>query len=177
MKIPPFCGTCLFPSLDFIHLFVTLSVQVFLPQLLLYPNPTDPLNGEAAAMLIRQPSLYEEKVRDYVKRYALPEHLGITVVPEGHKSSKGSKKTGRLETDKGKKGKSAAEIGSTVAQGVSMTEADVNSSDKKKTRNEHRVATEEGGADESDLSDDDDDDDDDDGSASEAFLTSDEDDE
>lgn len=43
---------------DMINIF-----EVFLPQLLRYPNPTDPLNGEAAALLIREPKTYEAKVR------------------------------------------------------------------------------------------------------------------
>ncbi|KAJ3274495.1 Ubiquitin-conjugating enzyme E2 8 [Terramyces sp. JEL0728] len=46
---------------------------VFLPQLLRYPNPTDPLNGEAAALLMREPSAYDSKVREYVSRYATKE--------------------------------------------------------------------------------------------------------
>lgn len=37
--------------------------EVFLPQLLTYPNPTDPLNGEAAAMLMRDPEGYKRRVR------------------------------------------------------------------------------------------------------------------
>ena len=37
--------------------------EVFLPQLLRYPNPSDPLNGEAAAMLMREPKSYEAKVK------------------------------------------------------------------------------------------------------------------
>lgn len=37
--------------------------EVFLPQLLRYPNPTDPLNGEAAALLMREPTKYEAKVK------------------------------------------------------------------------------------------------------------------
>mmetsp|Transcript_12772 Transcript_12772/g.35721 ORF Transcript_12772/g.35721 Transcript_12772/m.35721 type:complete len:118 (-) Transcript_12772:2212-2565(-) len=58
------------PMFDLINVF-----EVFLPQLLLYPNPTDPLNGEAAALLMREPEQYNKKVRDYVQRYALPENI------------------------------------------------------------------------------------------------------
>jgi ubiquitin-conjugating enzyme E2 H len=37
--------------------------ESFLPQLLRYPNPNDPLNGEAAALLMRHPKEYEAKVK------------------------------------------------------------------------------------------------------------------
>lgn len=43
---------------DMINIF-----EVFLPQLLRYPNPTDPLNGEAAALLMRDSKNYEIKVK------------------------------------------------------------------------------------------------------------------
>lgn len=46
---------------------------VFLPQLLHYPNPTDPLNGEAAALLMRDPDSYDLKVKEYVTKYATRE--------------------------------------------------------------------------------------------------------
>ena len=46
------------PMFDMINIF-----EVFLPQLLRYPNPTDPLNGEAAAMLMRDPKTYDVKVK------------------------------------------------------------------------------------------------------------------
>jgi Ubiquitin-protein ligase len=44
--------------IDMINIF-----EVFLPQLLRYPNPNDPLNGEAAALLMRHPKEYEAKVK------------------------------------------------------------------------------------------------------------------
>jgi len=53
------------PMFDLLNIFET-----FLPQLLLYPNPTDPLNGEAAALLMREPEAYSTKVKEYVKRFA-----------------------------------------------------------------------------------------------------------
>jgi len=43
---------------DMINIF-----EVFLPQLLRYPNPTDPLNGEAAALLMREPRSYDARVK------------------------------------------------------------------------------------------------------------------
>ena len=46
------------PMFDMINIF-----EVFLPQLLRYPNPTDPLNGEAAALLMREPKSYDVKVK------------------------------------------------------------------------------------------------------------------
>lgn len=50
---------------DLINIFET-----FLPQLLLYPNPTDPLNGEAARLLLKDSEKYDQKVKEYVKFYA-----------------------------------------------------------------------------------------------------------
>lgn len=46
------------PMYDMINIF-----EVFLPQLLRYPNPTDPLNGEAAALLMKEPKAYDQKVK------------------------------------------------------------------------------------------------------------------
>eukprot|EP01136_Pigoraptor_vietnamica_P036134 Opistho-1_new@102291 len=53
------------PMFDLLNVF-----ESFLPQLLSYPNPTDPLNGEAAALLMREPEAFKNKVRDYVQRFA-----------------------------------------------------------------------------------------------------------
>lgn len=57
------------PMFDMINIF-----EVFLPQLLRYPNPTDPLNGEAAALLMREPRSYDARVKEYVKQYATNIH-------------------------------------------------------------------------------------------------------
>jgi len=49
--------------------------ESFLPQLLTYPNPIDPLNGDAAAMYLHKPEEYKKKVQEYVKKYATEEAL------------------------------------------------------------------------------------------------------
>ncbi|CAN6711645.1 unnamed protein product [Malus baccata var. baccata] len=37
--------------------------EVLLPQLLLYPNPSDALNGEAAPLMMRYQAAYEQRVK------------------------------------------------------------------------------------------------------------------
>ena len=48
----------IFCCTDLVNVF-----EVFLPQLLLYPNPSDPLNGEAAAVIMRDRTAYEQRVK------------------------------------------------------------------------------------------------------------------
>lgn len=49
--------------------------ESFLPQLLTYPNPTDPLNGEAASLYLHKPDDFKNKCMDYVRKYANEEAL------------------------------------------------------------------------------------------------------
>lgn len=65
------------PMFDCINIF-----EVFLPQLMRYPNPTDPLNGEAAALLLRDQRLFDEKVRNYVALYATKSALISAVIDD-----------------------------------------------------------------------------------------------
>ncbi|ERN14589.1 hypothetical protein AMTRI_Chr01g128460 [Amborella trichopoda] len=58
------------PMFDLLNVF-----EVFLPQLLLYPNPTDPLNGDAASLMMRDRQQYEQKVKEYCERYAKRENI------------------------------------------------------------------------------------------------------
>lgn len=53
------------PMFDLVNIF-----RVFIPQLLLYPNPSDPLNGEAARLMLQDQAAYEARVRVYVRRFA-----------------------------------------------------------------------------------------------------------
>jgi ubiquitin-conjugating enzyme E2 H len=59
------------PMFDLVNVF-----EQFLPQLLLYPNPSDPLNGEAAALMMRDRTAYELRVKEYCEKYAKPEAMG-----------------------------------------------------------------------------------------------------
>lgn len=73
------------PMFDLMNIFET-----FLPQLLMYPNPSDPLNGEAAALMMREPDRYKAKIKDYVKKYATLEAMlaaGNNESDEGSTSS------------------------------------------------------------------------------------------
>ncbi|KAI5184586.1 ubiquitin-conjugating enzyme E2 H [Nematocida homosporus] len=47
-------------------------IETFLPQLLSYPNPEDPLNPEAGKLYLSSRTAYEERVQEYVRKYAEP---------------------------------------------------------------------------------------------------------
>ena len=53
------------PSFELKNIF-----EEFLPQLLLYPNPSDPLNQEAADLYLKNRKIYDEKVKKYVVMFA-----------------------------------------------------------------------------------------------------------
>jgi len=60
--------------------------ESFLPQLLAYPNPVDPLNGDAAALYLHKPDDYKKKVREYIQRFAtatMAESLAATISGQG----------------------------------------------------------------------------------------------
>lgn len=54
---------------------LTNIFDMFLPQLLAYPNPIDPLNGDAAALYLHQPENYKHKIKEYIQKYATEEAL------------------------------------------------------------------------------------------------------
>ncbi|KAL1449922.1 hypothetical protein WDU94_002392, partial [Cyamophila willieti] len=62
--------------------------ESFLPQLLTYPNPIDPLNGDAAAMYLHKPDEYKKKVLLYIDKYASPSlYLDPLSSPSPHSHS------------------------------------------------------------------------------------------
>mmetsp|Transcript_23298 Transcript_23298/g.32581 ORF Transcript_23298/g.32581 Transcript_23298/m.32581 type:complete len:189 (-) Transcript_23298:346-912(-) len=54
------------PMFDLLNIF-----KAFLPQLLLYPNAADPLNVEAAALMLKDKKAYDKRVRNMVQKYAM----------------------------------------------------------------------------------------------------------
>lgn len=52
--------------------------DTFLPQLLTYPNPADPLNGDAASLMNMDKNAYENKIKEYVKKYANDPNVKIS---------------------------------------------------------------------------------------------------
>jgi ubiquitin-conjugating enzyme E2 H len=52
---------------------LTNVFESFLPQLLTYPNPSDPLNGEAANLYMNNREEFDRRVKEYVRNYATEE--------------------------------------------------------------------------------------------------------
>ncbi|KAJ4826321.1 Ubiquitin-conjugating enzyme E2 4 [Turnera subulata] len=66
------------PMFDLLNIF-----EVFLPQLLLYPNPSDPLNGDAASLMLKDKEQYDKKVKEYCEHYAKKEYIVNSATGEG----------------------------------------------------------------------------------------------
>lgn len=67
-------------------------VDILLPQLLSYPNASDPLNCEAGSMYLNNREKYNDTVRSYVKKYAIPidrekEHTEANASPSSDSES------------------------------------------------------------------------------------------
>uniref|UniRef100_A0A8C5CI74 Ubiquitin-conjugating enzyme E2 H n=1 Tax=Gadus morhua TaxID=8049 RepID=A0A8C5CI74_GADMO len=69
---------------------LTNIFESFLPQLLAYPNPIDPLNGDAAAMYLHRPEDYKHKIKEYIQKYATEEALKEQEERAGDSSSESS---------------------------------------------------------------------------------------
>ncbi|ODV63886.1 E2 ubiquitin-conjugating protein UBC8 ASCRUDRAFT_78873 [Ascoidea rubescens DSM 1968] len=58
------------PMFDIFNIF-----EIFLPQLLSYPNADDPLNGDASHLYMNDKASYNEKIKEYVKKYASNQNI------------------------------------------------------------------------------------------------------
>ena len=58
---PLTCSSFYISLLDLTNIF-----DSFLPQLLSYPNPVDPLNSDAAALYLHKPDDYKKKIKGKV---------------------------------------------------------------------------------------------------------------
>lgn len=65
------------PLYSLVNIFDT-----FLPQLLAYPNPADPLNPEAAQLMNRDKSKFDDRVREYVNQFATSKGSISTIAGE-----------------------------------------------------------------------------------------------
>ena len=45
--------------------------DVFLPQLLLYPNPHHPLNSHAATLMLNNPTQYQKRIKELVAKHSI----------------------------------------------------------------------------------------------------------
>eukprot|EP00604_Paraphysomonas_vestita_P001377 CAMPEP_0174818198 /NCGR_PEP_ID=MMETSP1107-20130205/831_1 /TAXON_ID=36770 /ORGANISM="Paraphysomonas vestita, Strain GFlagA" /LENGTH=239 /DNA_ID=CAMNT_0016029721 /DNA_START=125 /DNA_END=844 /DNA_ORIENTATION=- len=72
------------PMFDLVNIF-----ESFLPQLLRYPNPADPLNGEAASLHMDNIEKYNSRVREYVTKYA-SEEINLSATTQSVAGSLGS---------------------------------------------------------------------------------------
>ena len=73
------------PLYDLVNIF-----EQFLPQLLTYPNPTDPLNGEAANLYLKNREQFDKRVKESIDKYATPEIVNKTKFGEASEEDENS---------------------------------------------------------------------------------------
>jgi len=96
------------PMYDLANIF-----ESFLPQLLAYPNPVDPLNGDAAALYLHKPEDYKKKVREYVQRFAtadMANNLTSSLNGQTSSNSSSNKTNGSTNSNQTNKNESDDEV-------------------------------------------------------------------
>lgn len=82
MSLKYFFLNCSGMSSASVHIFSHPHFSLSLSLHHRYPNPADPLNGEAAAMLLRDPAGFEARVKEYVRRFATTPASAIGASPQ-----------------------------------------------------------------------------------------------
>lgn len=121
------------PMYDLVNVF-----ESFLPQLLTYPNPVDPLNGDAAALYLHKPEEYKAKVREYVKKYATDEALKAQENRSSHSSSNASASTSSTHVSSSS---ASSGVNSSTSGSNSSIEGGKNSSNATTSNNKTRSNT------------------------------------
>eukprot|EP01063_Lacrimia_lanifica_P026382 TRINITY_DN3546_c1_g1_i1.p1 TRINITY_DN3546_c1_g1~~TRINITY_DN3546_c1_g1_i1.p1 ORF type:complete len:256 (+),score=89.96 TRINITY_DN3546_c1_g1_i1:140-907(+) len=119
---------------------LTHAVCNFLTQLLCYPNPHDPMNGEAAAVLLHDEARFREKVAKHTATYATEEAAAESIAKEtdgrdfycpdaSMLTRKGSRRAGAASSSAGATPENAslAAVATPVTQDVKMDDDDVSS--------------------------------------------------
>ncbi|CBJ32978.1 ubiquitin-conjugating enzyme type E2 [Ectocarpus siliculosus] len=115
------------PMFDLVNIF-----KLFIPQLLSYPNPTDPLNGEAAALLMRDPKAYDNRIRECVRLHASdPVHLDGTPVVVAPPTPPPSAAAAAASGGGAAAAAAAASPSTSVGTSASSDVSDMSSSDEK----------------------------------------------
>lgn len=145
------------PMYELVNIF-----DMFLPQLLSYPNASDPLNSEAAALMMQDYEKYSQRVKDYVRKFAQIASSVPTIKKNRHPSTDSSASSATISTVRSDGSASTFASEASSATMLSQTSNSMEEDDKTPSSTvQHAAQSHDDDDDLSSLSDGDDDDDED----------------